>query len=239
MTDNDDTQYMDDGDETRVWSPEDEADEQTTRVIPPTGAESTRRMERPLSSDPPPTRRITRDVVEPGGPPTQVLRTMQPRGASPAGIIALVVVLALIIGALIGWTQHTPKDRNVVARSLVGLDGGQLTFGNGGELDVPSGALQTATAITIRKETVDHRVRLGSADQPNSKVFEAGQLTVYVFEPSTLRFNQPVTIALPRSSDTTAVFVDSDPPRVIGGTARDGLVEIHTTSFRFEDGATS
>jgi hypothetical protein len=150
-------------------------------------------------------------------------------------LIAAVVVVALLTGAAVGYTQARPSDNNVVARALVGPDGGVMTFDGKGALTVPKGALPAPTAITVRKDAIGQRVRLGAESDPRSVTYEPGELVVYAFEPSDLRFQQPVTIELPRNGNGSAVFVDvRGSPRVIPAEASGDTVKIETTSFTFD-----
>jgi hypothetical protein len=237
----DDTQYMTPDDEpTRVMPADDDAtsvmpaNDDATRRMDPGPDEATRQMRAPPADEPPPTRRITREDPMLAPPPTERIAYAEERNLS-AWLIATVVVTALLIGGLVGYTQRKPSDANVVARALVSPDGGVVPFDGQGKLTVPRGALPTATAITIRRETVDHRVRLGPEGDPRSVVYEPGELVVYVFEPSTLRFQQPVTIELPRQGNGSAVLVDTKTgARVIPGEVVDGVVKIETTSFGFD-----
>lgn len=228
----DDTQYMTTDDDSTSVMP---ADSEATRRMDPEPDEATRQIGALPSNEPPATRPIARDDPMLAPPqPTERIAFAEERNLS-AWLIATAVVIALLIGGLVGYTQRKPSDANVVARALVSPDGGVVPFDGQGKLTVPRGALPTATAITIRRETIDHRVRLGAEGDPRSVVYEAGELVVYVFEPSTLRFQQPVAIELPRPGNGSAVLVDTKAgARVIGGEVVDGAVKIETTSFGFD-----
>ena len=156
-------------------------------------------------------------------------------GALGPWLIATLVVIGLIVGGVIGYMQTEPSADNVVARALVGPDGGAMAFDGVGRLEVPRNALPTATAITVRRETLDRRVRLGAPEDARSTVFEPGELDVYVFEPPDLQFQQPVRITLPRRTDAQAVLVDSEEgARVIPAEGKGDTVTLTTTSFAFE-----
>jgi hypothetical protein len=236
-------------DETQAIPPADEP----TRMMPPVD-DPTRRMDVPPGGGSDPTRRI--DVTPPAVP--AATQRMQPNATTPrasgpaterlavpaagrgiaAWMIAAVVIVSLIAGGLAGYTQRDPSDSNVVARALVGPGGGVMTFDGKGKLTVPSGALPSPTAITVRRETIDQRVRLGAEGDASSVTYEPGELVVYAFEPADLRFQQPVTIELPRSGDASAVFVDTrGSPRVMQGKVSDDRVKIETSSFSFDDAA--
>ncbi len=205
-----------DDDATRVAQPPDEA----TRAIPRPD-EATRRMGRQAVSSSPMTERIA--VPE--------------RGRSLAsGLIATIVVVALTVGGVVGYQKHRPSDDDVIARALVGPGGGVVTFDHVGKLTVPTGALPSPTAITIRRDTIDQRVRLGAEGGPGTVTYEPGEIVVYAFEPADLRFQQPVTIELPRTGNGSAVFVDArGAPRVIPATPAGNAVRISTTSFSFDE----
>lgn len=255
MTERDDeTQAMpsplsDDGEATQLM-PGGDVDDEPTRMMPrsdeatrrigrpaTSGADPTRRLSVPSAAEPAPTRRMDRRSVT-SGPVTERLTVPEARRDLARGLIAVIVVVALLAGGVVGYLQHEPSDANVVARALVGPDGGVITFDGAGKLTVPSGALPSPTAITIRRDTIDQRVRLGAEGDPNSVAYEPGELVVYAFEPPDLRFQQPVTIELPRTGDASAVFVDArGSPRVVQGTASGNLVQVETTSFSFDDAA--
>jgi hypothetical protein len=191
-----------------------------------------RRMNVPPSADPPPRSRIDQDAIA-SGARTEVI-SMRTQRSTSAVLTAVVVAFAFAAGAFVGYTQRRPSESNVVARSLVGPQGGVLTFDDGGRLEVPSGALPALTAITIRKEKADRRVRIGSPDDPSSTIYEAGELSVYVFEPAHLGFQQLVTIELPRRGRGTSIFVDQEHhPRVIAGEVIGDRIRVRTTSFDF------
>jgi hypothetical protein len=153
-------------------------------------------------------------------------------------LIALIVIVALLLGGILGYTQRQPSDENVVARGLVGPDGATLTFPGGGQLVIPRNALPTATVVKIRKETVDRSIRLGVEGDPRVTVYDPGELVVYVFEPPDLNFQAPVTIVLPRHGSGSAVLVDDrGEPRVVAGEVKGDTVTIETTSFAFDTGS--
>jgi hypothetical protein len=242
----------DERDETQAISPSDEptglmpVPDEPTRAIP--AGETTQRMDMPPSSDgeptravdaaaPAPTRRMDRRAVA-SSPATERIVVPDPGRGVGAWLIGLIVVVALIAGGVVGYEQHGPSDRGVVARALVSSGGGVMTFDRGGKLTVPSGALPSPTAITIRREPITQRVRLGAEGDAGTVTYEPGDLVVYAFEPADLHFQQPVTIELPRSGDADAVFIDTrGAPRVIQATASGNVVKVRTSSFAFDDAA--
>jgi hypothetical protein len=237
----DETQAMPSSDETQAMDPAEatqamDADEidalDETRAMASEGP--TRRIDPPVMDDPEPTRAFSQEIASPVAPPTERIR-VPVEGSNVGGwLIATLIVIALIVGAVIGYSQAEPSGHNVIARALVGPDGGVLQFDTGGRLEVPKGALPTLTSISIRKEKVDRRVRLGPEGDPRTVLYEPGELDVYVFEPTTLRFQAPVKIDLPRSGDATAVFIDAKgDPKVIAGEPHEGVVRIETTTFEF------
>jgi hypothetical protein len=202
---------------------------------PPGGSDPTRRID--VGTQPSPTRRMERQAVT-SGPATERLAVPESRRAVGSWLIAMIVLVALVAGGIAGYTQTDPSDGNVVARALVSAGGGVMTFDGKGKLTVPSGALPSPTAITVRRETIDQRVRLGAEGDPNAVTYEPGELVVYAFEPVDLRFQQPVEIELPRSGDASAVFVDArGSPRVVPGSVSGDVVKITTSSFSFDDAA--
>jgi hypothetical protein len=238
-------------DETQALSPVDEP----TRMIPasdePTRAianpdEATRRIDAPgpgeiaeptrrIDAPPPSTRRMDRQAVAASPPTERIVLPDATRGVG-AWLIALIVVLALVVGGFVGYEEHGPSGRGVVARALVSSAGGVMPFDGVGKLIVPSGALPTPTAITIRRQAIQQRVRLGTEGDAGAVSYDPGELVVYAFEPADLHFQQPVTIELPRSGDASAVFIDArGSPRVIQGAPSGDVVKVRTTSFAFDD----
>ena len=257
MTDDrgDETQAMpapfDDDDEATQLMPAGGSDE-PTRTMPPTGDdeatrvmptgddatramaadEATRRVDAPAASRPEATRRIGRHTA-PSAPMTERLVMPEAGRSLAGGLIATIVVVALLVGGVFGYRQHRPSDANVVARALVGPGGGVLTFDGTGKLTIPKGALPSPTAITVRRDTIDERVRLGAEGAAGTVTYEPGELVVYAFEPPDLRFQQPVTIELPRNGDGSAVFVDAPgAPRVIPGEPSGNVVKLTTNELR-------
>lgn len=222
-----------DADETQALSPDEtqalSSTDEPTRAIP-VDASSTQRM----SSE-----TVAASRPSAGASAYATERIVVPRRASLAPwLIGLIIVVALVVGAALGYTQTRPSDRNVVARALVSPNGGVMRFDGSGRLSVPKGALPSPTAITIRRDTVDHPVRLGAEDDPRSVTYRAGELVVYAFEPADLRFQQPVTIELPRVGDASAVFVDvRGSPHVVPAQADGKTVRIQTLSFSFSQDA--
>lgn len=232
MSDDDPTRRIDpDDDETRSFEPF--ADDETQVV----GADdaATRRIEPASPSEPAATQRFDATPAAATGSRTERLHLAAQR--SIAGwMIALAIVVALAVGALIGYSQSEGDKKGVVAQRLVSPQGGVLTFEGGGELSIPEGALPTATAITVRKVTNDNRFRLGTEGDASSVLYEPGELDMYVFEPAGLRFQRPVRITLPRRASGTALLVDAPGgPRVVGAAPSDGTVTFETSSFEFED----
>jgi hypothetical protein len=223
------------GDETQAMPPPfDDGGGDATRAMP-VPDEATRRMDIPAAAEPAATRRMSRQTVS-SSPMTERLAVPQAGRSLASGLIATIVVVALIAGGVVGYRQHRPSDTNVVARALVGPGGGVMSFDGAGKLTVPTGALPSPTAITIRRERIDQRVRLGAEGEPGTVTYEPGELVVYAFEPPDLRFQQPVTIELPRQGDGGAVFVDArGAPRVIPGTVSGNVVKISTTGFSFDE----
>ena len=219
-----------DDEPTRALSPEEtqalSGTEEPTRAMPAPDASSTQRVSPETVAAPRPAARTPAYVTE---------RIVVPTRASLAPwLIGLIVVVALVVGAALGYTQTRPSDRNVVARALVSPSGGVMKFDGAGRLTVPKGALSSPTAITIRRDTIGHPVRLGAEGDPRSVTYEAGELVVYAFEPSDLRFQQPVTIELPRVGDGSAVFVNvRGSPHVVPAQADGTTVKVQTLSFSF------
>lgn len=247
MTDRDDetrawSPPFEDGDETQVVAGDPtgairEPDEATRRMPAPAGAAEapTSKVEVPRAAEPATTRRLERHTAD-AAPMTERIAVPDASRSLATGLIATIVVVALVLGGIFGYQQREPSDANVVARALVGPSGGVMSFDQIGKLTVPSGALPTPTAITIRRETIGERVRLGAEGQPGSVTYEPGELVVYAFEPPDLRFQQPVTVELPRTGDASAVFVDArGSPRVVPGNPSGNIVRITTTSFSFEE----
>lgn len=222
----------------RIGDGEDDATRRLDEVDDPTRAmpradDATQAMARGHVHEPAATHHLE-PISAPASTRTERI-ALPARPAVGAWLIAALVVIGLIVGGLLGYMQTEASDDNVVAQALVDADGGVLTFDQVGRLEVPRDALPTATAITIRREKLDRRVRLGAADDPRSRVYDAGELDVYVFEPADLRFQRPVKITLPRQGDAAAVLVDSeDTARVLPAKGNAATVELETMNFSFD-----
>ena len=208
------TQMMRDGEETRMIGDE---------------APATRRMDAPIADEPAATRRIA-PATAAAGPTTEHIAVPLQRETGP-WLIAMMVAFGLIVGAVLGYSQSDPSDDNVLTSALVGPKGGVLRFEQRGEVAIPAGALSTATVIKVRKEAVERRVRLGTEGDPNSRVYEAGELDVYAFEPAGLKFLKRIKIVLPKQGEVNGVLVDSDEPRVIAADVKGDVVELRTDNF--------
>lgn len=152
-------------------------------------------------------------------------------------LIALIAIVALAAGAGLGYSQSDGDRDGVVAQALVGPDGGVLEFGSLGRLEIPAGALPTATGITVRRVTNENRVRIGSGSDASTDVHDPGTLELYAFEPAGLSFQQPVTITLPRPSDGSSVLIDTpDGLRVVApDETTSATVTFTTDGFDFRD----
>ena len=228
-------------DVTRRIDPE---DDDATSAFDPIADDETRAFDprgeppgapRDSVADPTATQRLGATPVPGGGPRTERIRAAQQR--SLAGwLIALAVIVAFVVGGALGYSQREGSDEGVIAKALVATNGGVLDFAGSGKLEVPQNALPTATAIAVRKVTNDNRIRLGGEADPSSAVYEPGELEMYAFEPSDLRFQQPVTITLPRPPEGTALLIDTpDGARVVGIDPEGTTVTFETDSFAFED----
>jgi hypothetical protein len=201
--------------------PEDfEGDDETTRVMPG-------------GTDEFPTRRF--DPVAPFAEShTEILEI--PRGyreSRATKLAAVIVILAFIAAALLGYSTHVPDPSGTVGRAIVGPDGGAITFDDSGRLEIGKGALSTATTITIRKVKLAQVVKL---TKPNGEVkqFDPGDVFLYTFEPNDTTFNEPVTIRLPIQGDADAALaISGDQVRVLSGTRKGDLFVIQTTNFEF------
>jgi hypothetical protein len=220
----DETKAFDPMDETKAFDPLSDDDDATRAIDPPPVYEHAA------------TQRIGTTPVGDTGPRTERIALAEQR--SLAGwLIALILVVALGIGVALGYSQAEGGDDGVEARALVGPKGGVLDFADdAGKLEIPPGALPTATAITVRQVTNTTRFRLGPESDPASVLYEPGQLEMYVFEPAGLNLQKPAKITLPRPANGSALLVDTpDGPRVVGADAQGNSVKIETTTFSFDD----
>lgn len=184
------------------------------------------------ASDPPATDPI-------GHPPTEPLS--QP--ATPSDrrrwevTAGIVVVLALCAGLFAAFLTRPGEAGELVADVPIGPDGGTISFGHRAKIDIPAGAVDEPTRITVRRTTVDRRVRLRPPNQP-PRVFPPGTLIVFVFGPIDIVFNVPVTITLPIPSvgvPGLVVILVSGDLRFAQGTVdvSNGTITIRTTNFQF------
>jgi hypothetical protein len=230
----DETKAFDPMEETKAYDPLVDTGEET--VADAGAGDATRAIDPLPVYEHAATQRISSTPVADTGPGTERIALAQQR--SLAGwLIALILIVALGVGVAVGYSQAEGGDEGVEARALVGPNGGVLNFADGaGKLEIPPGALPTATAITVRKVTNATRFRLGPESDPSSVLYEPGQLEMFVFEPAGLNLQAPAKITLPRPADGSALLVDTpDGPRVVGADAQGNSVKIETSSFSFED----
>lgn len=116
------------------------------------------------------------------------------RSAS-ASVTILVITLAL--GCSSSSSGTSPAATNTPASAMIGAEGGTLTGADGVSLDVPAGALTAPTAITVTPAT-------GLTALP-AGVTAAG--AAYTFTPDGLVFAKPVTLHIPTTSASAALFV--------------------------------
>jgi hypothetical protein len=219
---------MSDDDRTRAFGDSDDADE--TRAL---GAEDEPTHRMASGADEFPTRRY--DPATPvAAEHTEVLDIPpDPRAGRATGLAAAMVVLALVIGAIVGYATRSPHPSGVVAQGLVKPDGGLIPFDGSGRVEIPRGALSTATNVVIRRVALDQDITLRRADGTTQE-FKKGTVTLYSFEPSDTRFNQPITIRLPaKGTADTALVVASDEVRVIAGEQQGNVFVITTEDFSF------
>lgn len=198
------------------------------------GHEQTRRMAPQPTNEPTATQRFGATPAPTPGSYTERIAVRQQRDPTP-WLVALAIVVALAVGAALGYAQDGRSDDGVVARSLVGPNGGVMEFGKIGRLEVPADALPTATAITIRKVTNTNRIRVGADGDPRSSLYEPGELQMYAFEPADLRFQQPVKITIPRPNDGKALLIDTpDGARVVSVETDSDRAKLETDDFSFD-----
>lgn len=196
--------------------------------------EPTRRMDAPPAPEPTATQRVA-PLPAAAAPATETLVIPRREARGVSWLVALAIVLALAVGAAVGYAQRGGSDEGVVARELVGPKGGVIEFGKVGKVEVPAQALPTATAITVRKVTNENRVRLGPEGDPRSVLYEPGELQMYAFEPPDLHFQHPVKITIPRPNDGEALLVDTpEGARVVAAKGDGDKAVIETDSFAFE-----
>src|SRR5688572_7274016 len=100
------------------------ADDDATYAMP--ASDATRRIPAQTAQQPTATQRFPQQAA-PTGPVTERLAVRHGRDNAP-WIIAVIVVIGLVVGAALGYSQSDPSDRNVLARALVAPDGGTLEF---------------------------------------------------------------------------------------------------------------
>lgn len=126
--------------------------------------------------------------------------------------LALIVLSVAAGGFLLGIGAASVVPRSTteapaLAAASIGPSGGVVRF-DGGEIRVPAGALAEVQAISIRRSTVDRRVRVDPGGKAEPIVFEPGRLVAYRFEPTDITFDGPVQISfrLPTGASNGAIF---------------------------------
>lgn len=143
----------------------------------------------------------------------------------------LVMVAMLVATGCGGDDASCPlvEDGAATASQLIGPSGGTLELANGGKVEIPAGALDEETMITVTEVLDPKPLPLG--------LDSAGK--GYAFEPHGTVFSAPVKIAIPFSDDdATAVRPmklddneDTSWQTVVGGTKTADKIEMETTSF--------
>lgn len=151
------------------------------------------------------------------------------------------VTALLLIGAIAAGAMTAPERE--LAGELIGQlpfdeDGGTQDFDDGkGQIKVPQGALDGPETIEVRRDVVRQPVR-GASPTGAQISFPPGALVVYIFGPTTLTFDRPVTIILPLpvNGQTGLIFItDGGDIRFLSGTVSGGSIRIQLNSFDLSD----
>ncbi len=149
-------------------------------------------------------------------------------GSRQWGILAGAGVVAIVLGVIAGlmWPAGAGE---LVANAQVGPGGGNLRFSDGGEMQVPKGAVSSQQTIKVRKTTTREPARVGSM------VYPAGSLPVYLFDPLTLSFREPVILILPLPAGAVGariyVIRDGTLELIAVRPSEDGRVRLVVTGF--------
>ena len=157
--------------------------------------------------------------------------------------MALFAVMALIasvgLRAALGGVHHKtpPQQGDLVAQMPVDAKGASESFGNGGKITVPKGAVDKPQTINIYRQTLNRRITALSPNGGTPIIVPPGTLVVYSFGPTTLVFLQPVTIVLPiPPGQNGLVFVTNNGQiRFLPGIGRGNTVSLVVTSFNFNN----
>ncbi len=149
--------------------------------------------------------------------------------------IAIGAITALLVGALAHFVAARANGApgELAAQLPVGPAGGSTTFGNGGKITVPKGAVSKPETIKVYKRTLPQRVTFNRPTGGTPLIFPPGTLVVFAFGPTTLIFQQPVVILLPiPPGQRGVVFVSANGQiTFLPGTGTGRTVRLLVTTF--------
>lgn len=182
-------------------------------------------------------------VTQPLDEMTVPAHTAEPgprRGLGKRILVGAVIGLALgvVTRMLMGVLAADQAKGDLVAQLPVGPEGGAISFDGGGEVKIPEGALSERATIEVRRTTIDRQVQAIPPGGGAPMIFPPGTLVAYTFGPTTLVFQQPVTIVLPVPPGQQGfVFISANGQIVIvPGAAGIGTVTVQVNSFDFSQG---
>lgn len=120
-----------------------------------------------------------------------------------------IAAASFLLGLGVGVALPVSPPGDVMARAEIGPRGGTLDF-DGGELRIPTGAVERPVTIEVRAAAVEGRLRVRSGGA--EVLVSASDVRAYRFTPATLTFESPATLILdvPDEAANATVFVRSD-----------------------------
>lgn len=174
-----------------------------------------------------------------GVPPMAAGHPADNRRRFVLAVVAGLLLTLIARGAFAAMTYEPDPPGELVAELPVGREGGSATFGEGGKINVPKGALTKPQTITVRRTVVRERIRALSAQGGPSIVVPPGTIFAYWFGPTDIAFLRAVTIVLPAPSPPAQglVFVLAN-GRItfVQGKRRGGQISIQVKSLNFARG---
>jgi hypothetical protein len=164
---------------------------------------------------------------------TYVPPTRNTQARKIALTLALSILLGLVARAGLGALSDRGEEGDLVAQVPVTANGGKATFGDGGKIEVPKGAVTKPKTINVYRRTIDRRVSVVPPSGGTPLIFPPGTLVVYTFGPTTLVFLRPIVILLPVPAGQQGIvfLTQNGQIRFLPGAPAGGTIRVLVTSF--------
>jgi len=153
-------------------------------------------------------------------------------------VLGILAVLLGVVGRLV-WaaaTAEEPDRGEVVAQIPFDPNGTEAAFDQGaGTVSVPPGAVSKRETVTIYKKPIEDRVRAVSRGGEEADEYPPGTLVTYMFTPTTLQLNRPITVtlAIPAGKDGLVFVSENGQVRVLPGLGSGREVKLVVNTFDF------